>query len=190
MSMAGYLVQPGDKWRMYAGTYRSPSVTLTDNDFRDTMKLQVRTSRRDLFNNVHGTYLSAANQWQPSDYPSQPPSANTTYSDEDGEIIFKDLRLDFCTSATTAQRLARIDLERSRRQMVLTAPCKLSAWQVQAGEVVQVTHSRFGWTNKTFEVCRLTWCQPSQRVPAKPPAWALTWCSRKQTLAFTRESQR
>lgn len=155
LSMCGYLVPPGDKWRIYAGAYRSPTVTLTDDDIRDTLQVQMRTSRSDLFNNIQGTYISPLNQWQPSDYPFQPPSTNTMYSDEDGEVIWEDLQLDFTTSPTMAQRIARITLERSRRQVTFTAPCKLTAYQVQAGDVVEFSHPRFGWVNKTFEVLQV-----------------------------------
>lgn len=154
-AMGGYLVAPGDSWRMYAAAYRTPTVTLTDDDFRDTLKYKGNTSRADLFNNVQGTYTSPTNQYVNSNYPPQPPPTNTTYQVQDGEPIWDDFQLDFTSSPTMAQRLARIHLERARRQGVLTAPCKLTAYQVQAGDVVEVTHDRFGWTNKTFEVLQV-----------------------------------
>src|SRR3546814_10333437 len=77
---------------------------------------------------------------------------NATYLAEDNdERIWKDIDLPFTTSAATAQRLAKIDLERARQQMTTVWPCKLTAMRVQAGEVVKLTNSRFGWSEKPFE---------------------------------------
>lgn len=157
-AMGGYLVAPGDLWRMYAAAYRTPTVTLTDTDFRDTLKVQTRQSRSSLFNSVRGTFTSPANNYSQSNYPSQPPSTDApgvAYQTEDGEIIWDDFQLDFTNSPTMAQRLARIHLEKIRRQIIVTAPCKLTAYQVQAGDVVEITHDNFGWLNKTFEVLQV-----------------------------------
>lgn len=72
------------------------------------------------------------------------------------ERIWKDIDLPFTTSATMAQRLARIELEGNRRQITLALPCKLKAYKVQCPDVVPITRSRFGWTNKTFQVLEST----------------------------------
>jgi hypothetical protein len=161
-SMAGYLIPPADKWRMYAGTYRTPSVTLTDSDLRGPIKMDTRISRRDLANAIKGTYVSPDNNWQPSDFPGYKSSA---YATEDGEVLWRDISLPFTTDGIRAQRLAKINLERTRRQITLTLPCKLPAYRFQPGDVVNFTHDRFGFSAKPFEVTQTALVQDGNDVP-------------------------
>lgn len=76
----------------------------------------------------------------------------TTYWEDAGEIQWKDVEYPFTISAATAQRLAKMDLESGRRQGVLSAPCKLGPYVSSPPDVVPVTKSNYGWTDKTFEV--------------------------------------
>jgi hypothetical protein len=68
------------------------------------------------------------------------------------EIIWQDVDLPFTVSAATCQRLAKIILERLRRQTTITLRCKMGAYRVQPGDTFKFTHARFGWTDKTFIV--------------------------------------
>ena len=51
-----------------------------------------------------------------------------------------------------AQRLAKMTLFRAREQMTLSADFGLNAFNVQVGDIIGVTNSRYGWTAKDFEV--------------------------------------
>lgn len=151
-SMAGTLIYVSGQWTTYAGAFRTPTVTLDESDLSGPIQVQSRISRRELFNAVKGIYVSEANDWQPTDFP---PVTNTTFEAEDqNERIFKDITLPFTTSSPTTQRLAKIDLERARRQITVRQSCKMSAYQLQVADVMQNTNSRFGWSSKTFEVAQ------------------------------------
>lgn len=149
--MAGECVYVCGKWVIRAGAYRTPTVTLTDSDLRAPLTgVQVKPSRRELCNGVKGVFISSENNWQPSDFP---PVTNATYYTEDGsERLWHDIELPFTKSPACAQRLGKIILERSRQTIAFTARCKLTALRNQVTDVVQFTHSRFGWTAKAFEV--------------------------------------
>lgn len=149
LAMAGYLTYVQGQFMAFAGAWQTPSVTLQDSDFRAALEIQTRYSRRDVFNSVHGTYLSEANDWQPSDYPA---IIDGTWVNEDGIPLWKQIDLPFTTSASMAQRIAKIQLERSRRQITMTAHCKLTAGMIQPADVIMLTHPRFGWNQKTFLV--------------------------------------
>lgn len=149
-AMAGKLAYQGGKWNLYAGAYRTPTVSLNEDDLDGPIKLTTRLSRREIFNGVKGVYVSPADFYQPTDFP---PVTNATYLSEDqGERIWKDIDLQFTTSAATAQRLAKIELEKARQQMTTVWPCNLKAFRIQAGDVVYLNNARFGWVNKPFEV--------------------------------------
>ena len=64
--------------------------------------------------------------------------------------------LPFTVSSAAAQRLAKIELERARQQIVVQLQCKLGAYRMQPGDTVQLTIPRYGWAEKVFEVADLT----------------------------------
>jgi hypothetical protein len=151
-AMAGTVVYLGGKFRIYAGAWRAPTVTLTDSELRGPITVQTRISRAELFNAVKGVYLAPLNNWLPSDFP---PVTNSSYETEDsGEKIWKDIELRFTVSSSMAQRIGKIELERVRQQTSVQLPCKLHAYEVQPPEVVQFTHSRFSWSAETFEIAQ------------------------------------
>ena len=74
---------------------------------------------------------------------------------DNGQESVADLELPFTNSFSEARRLGLIALEKNRQQLQVQASFGMRAFEVQVGDVVTITNSRFGWTNKTFEV--LTW---------------------------------
>jgi hypothetical protein len=145
----------GGTWGVYPAAYATPSATaLTQDDLRAGIRVQPRLSKRDLANRIKGIYVSPDNDWQASDYP---PVTNATYLAEDqAEVLWRELDLPFTTSAATAQRLAKIELERIRQQITVTWPGKLTCYRLQPGDTVPVTLSRYGWSSKIFEVVSQT----------------------------------
>jgi hypothetical protein len=150
LSMAGFMTCVNGKFCIYAGAWPGVSGTITDDDLRGPLEVQTRISRRDIFNSIHGLYRSPANNWTESDFP---PIVNSGYVTQDGgALLWQLLNLPFTISGSMAQRIANIVLERNRRQVQLTLHCKLGAAQYQPSNIIQLTHSRYGWTNKTFRV--------------------------------------
>lgn len=149
-SMAGAAIYTGGKWRIQAGAYMTPTVTLTEADLRGPLRVQSRVSRRENFNAVKGTYIAAASNWQPTDFPAV---KSATYLAEDNNVeVYKDVQLECTTSASMAQRIAKIELLRARQQITVALACKLTAYRVQAGDTVMLTLARMGWSAKPFEV--------------------------------------
>ncbi|MDV7200180.1 phage tail protein [Roseovarius sp. 10] len=156
-SMAGRCVWQSGAWHMRAGAYRIPSEILTSDDIREGgIALTTRQSRSSNFNAVRGQFVSPENDWQPDDFPG---FASEVYRLEDGgEQIWRDISLPFTISAAAAQRIAKIELERNRRQQTLKLSGKLKAWRVAAGETALFKYSRWGFDGdalpdgKPFEV--------------------------------------
>ena len=151
-AMCGTCVFSGGKWVVHAGAYRSATVTLAEADLRAGFTVQTKPSRADLCNAVKGTYTYRADDdgvYQPADFPAV---TNSTYQAEDGEQIWRDIELQFTSSPSMAQRLAKIELEKTRQGMTLRYPCKLTALGIRAGDVVQISNTRLDWTAKPFEV--------------------------------------
>jgi hypothetical protein len=149
-SMGGLIAYSGGKIVLYAAGYRIPTVTLTEKHFAGGMSVQTRTSARDRVNAVKGVYVSEANQWQVSDFPSIAPSAY--YTADNSVRYWRDVVLPFTTSSSCAQRLAVIELRRAREEITFTARFRLEAMQVRAGDTVMITNAKLGWSAKVFEV--------------------------------------
>jgi hypothetical protein len=149
-SMQGKVTYQGGEWIILPGAYRNPTITLDENDLDGPIKVTSRISRSQTFNAVKGVYINPLDFYQPNDFP---PITNATYLAEDqGERIWKDIELPFTTSGSMAQRIAKIELEKARQQITTTWPCKLTAFRVQAGDVVNLSNTRWGWSSKPFEV--------------------------------------
>jgi hypothetical protein len=150
-AFAGRCAFSGGIWRIHAGAWRPPTVALTADYVREGgLTLATRVSRSQNFNGVRGQFVSPENDWQPDDFPAY---ASDVYLAEDGgERVWRDISLPFTISASMAQRLAKIELERARRQMTVRLSGKLSAWAATVGDVVTLSYARWGFAAKPFEV--------------------------------------
>jgi hypothetical protein len=147
-AMAGYVSYVNGKYVINAGSYQTPAITITENDIISEIGLS-RPGRREKFNAVRGIYINEDEDWVATDFPHL---TNSTYETEDGVRIYKDLELPFVISNATAQRIAKIDLERSRQDIVAEVTLSLQQWDIASGDTIMVTYSPFGWSSKVFDV--------------------------------------
>ena len=147
-SCAGRIVYSGGKFKLIVASYATPTVTLDEDDLRGPLEISPRVTRRELANAIHGVFVNPSANFQATDYS---PIEQATTNDN-SERIIKQVDFQFTQSHATAQRIATIELKRARQQITVRAPCKLSAFQIEVGDVINFTNSRMGWTNKTFEV--------------------------------------
>lgn len=146
---SGSLVYVGGKWTLNVGEYRSPAIELTEDEIVGSISVSTSDSRRDTFNAVKGIYSEPTSLYQSQTYA---PVTNTLYESEDGERIYRELDFQLVTSNATCQRLAKIQLEKARQQIVVQLKCNLKAFALNVGDTVQLTLDRYGWQQKTFEV--------------------------------------
>ena len=147
---AGKFTYRGGKFYLLSATYRTPTVTLTNEDIVGDIQVSSRLSRQELFNSIRGVYSSPDNHWQPTDFPIV---KNSTYITEDNsEQIWRDFELRYTITSTMAQRIAKIELERNRQQITVLLTCTMKAFKLAVGDTVYVTDTDLGWTQKEFEV--------------------------------------
>lgn len=150
---AGTLFYGAGQWILKAGAYTTPVKTFTDDDIRSAISMETKISMRDNFNTVQGTFSDQEFDYITGDYPQV---TNSTFVTQDNnEELLLNLDLPFTTSATSAQRLAKLTLLRGREQLSFTAEFSTAAMEVEVGDIIQLTHDRYSFTNKQFEV--LSW---------------------------------
>jgi hypothetical protein len=156
----GILTYSGGLWTHHAAGWRAPTLTLTQDHLSGPISIATKLSARDRCNGVKGTFIAEANQWQTADFP---PVVNSTYlSQDNGVRSWRDMPLPCTLSTATAQRLAKIELERTRQEISCTLICNLNAIGLRCGDVVNVTLGRYGWTAKPFEVASWTFVQDGE----------------------------
>jgi len=149
-SMAGRCIWSGGVWRILAGAYYTPTLSFDENDLRGGFRVQSLVSRRESFNGVKGVFLSPADKYVVTDFPAI--TSTTFVAQDNGEENLKSIELPWTTSASMAQRLAKIELLRARQQITTSLPMKLTGLKAQVGDIVQINNTRMGWSNKPFEV--------------------------------------
>ena len=154
-AMGGVAPYIAGSWRIYPAAYRAPVEHFIDDErLRSSLKVRSRTPRRDRFNAVKGLHVSPLAFDQPDEYPLVTVAA---YETADGERIVTDLDLPYTARPNAAQRLARIHLERSRREIVAEGDFDIIAMRVVAGDTIKLTHAVYGWSEKVFEVFDFDW---------------------------------
>lgn len=156
-SMGGTLWYAQGKWRTKAAKWTAPVLTLNEDDLRSSVTVSTRHATRDNFNVIKGTFKGIESNYIETDYEQFPLDDSTnSFIQADGEQKNPvDIPLPFTGDHVTARRLARIALESHRQQIQVSASFGMKAFQLQVGDVVRITNSRFGWSAKEFEV--LTW---------------------------------
>ena len=153
-SMGGLAWYAQGKWRIKPAYWTEPVLLLTEDDLRSGISVGTRHSRRDNFNTVNGVWKGADSNWQTTDFPPVTNSAFVTA--DNGQEKNTDLNLSFTSDVDMARRIANIYLERNRQQLTVQASFGMRAFQVQVGDVIQLSNTRFGWNQKEFEVVAWT----------------------------------
>jgi len=157
-SCAGRISYQGGTYNIVPGAWVAPTLQLNDSDIVGAIHFKPRLSIRDTANAVKGAMSSPENDYQQADIPPYMQDATHGYAsdpylaEDGGERIFLETNFPCTNSSAVAQRLAKIALLRLRNQMRLTTRFTLKAYQAVALDVIQLTHPRYTWVNKNFEV--------------------------------------
>ncbi len=149
-SMAGTIYYSQGQWGVKAGEFTSSVLTLDEDDLRSNLQINTRHSRRDNFNTVSGMFSGEDSDYQPTDFPQI--TSSTFVSVDGGETVVQDIPFPFTSTASRAQRIAKIALFRNREQLTISGTFGLRSLQLQIGDVVSITNTRLGFSSKTFEV--------------------------------------
>jgi hypothetical protein len=147
---AGMLVYSSGKYKLIAGAFSSPVQTITVDDLRGDVQLSCANEKANLFNRVIGVFADSDKLYSATEYPA---IASSTFKTQDGgEELTAQLDLNFTTNVLEAERLAKINLLKSRQGIVVNISCKPTCLNITAGDVVALTIAQLGWSGKYFRV--------------------------------------
>jgi hypothetical protein len=135
-TMAGGIIPPGDKWRVYAEKFNSPTYSVTEKVYLGEGLSWSESNPLDtICNGVRGTFASFQHGYELKDFP---PYQNAEALALDGNEYWLDLSLDYVTSHTQAQRLSKIAYMRARYGTPATLNAKIDMLDVVAGDVIAI----------------------------------------------------
>jgi len=151
-SMGGSINYSQGKWRIRAGAYTAPALTLDENKLSGAGAVRIVpfNTRRDLINGAKGTYFNADGGWIEDQFPVW--SSATFITEDGGAPLTTSLTLPQVTDVSRAQRLAKIAVYRAREQLTLQVACNFSTYTWQVGDMVSVTLARYGFSAKPFRI--------------------------------------
>lgn len=162
-TIGGSAIFVGGQWKIKAASYHTPVYSFDEDQIISQITVRTKVSRRERFNLIKGVYVSPLNEGEPADYPIV---QNSTAQTNDGRVLPTDYDLPMTQRPHTAQRLAKIKLEKHRQELFFEATFSMEAMQVQPGDVVNLTNTRLGWASKPFEV--VTWGLQSNESDGVP----------------------
>ena len=152
-AMGGSLVYSGGQYFIAGSSYVAPTITIDESVMVGSITVSTKKSRRELYNGVKGVFLNAEEDYTVADYPAQ---ISSDYAVADGDPVYLDMGLAFTTNQVRAQRLAKLALLKSRQQTTINVPCNLAALKFKAGDNINISNTRLGWTNKPFQILGYT----------------------------------
>lgn len=137
-AMAGKVSYLGGVFSLYAGGYNVSAEVVADADLVSEINFSNR-NLREAYNGARGLYRTPALDWQEEDYPVY---QNAAALIADGESRWLDLPLPLTTSAARCQRIAKINVMRSRAARMVSLAAMLSKLELRAGDVISVNTAK------------------------------------------------
>jgi len=141
---------PGTTWSgpNQTGTPTDPAPQIIFNDDNITGSIQISSTRLDnLFNIASAEYYDKYNKDQRGFTKIELPDALRNTNEPDNALS---LTLDLTNNNVQAERLANIELKQSRDDLVITFLTSHYGIQAQAGDVIAVYNTLYGWCEPTF----------------------------------------
>jgi hypothetical protein len=151
-----------DSWNQYNAALGQWSVVINKAEttayaFNDSNIIgEIRVSAYDItssVNQIEAEFPSKQNRDQ-SDFVYYETPAILLYPNE--PINKQSIQLSMVNDSVQAQYLASRILEQAREDLIVTISTAYTGIQVDAGDVISITNSSYGWTNKLFRVMKVS----------------------------------
>ena len=148
-TVKGIFVSSEDSWKVQ--DYPAQRLKTTAGDFVTGTTYEILTIGTTDFTAIGASANEIGVQFVATGAGTGTGTASLSVVD-DGSKLELDMPLPFVTYQQQAQRLAKIVLNKSRQQIVLSASVNLKGLKVKIGDNVYITNSRLGFSQKVFEV--------------------------------------
>lgn len=151
-SMGGRWAWAGGRLRVRAGVYSAPVATVDETWLSETTGSRQIIPEVGVHELVNSYRITISDQTQSYNSTQLPPLAPSVYLTEDGCELPAEIEMGSVQFAPQALHIAGILLRDQRDGLNITWPCNMKAWSLEVFDVVYLNSSRYGWSNKAFEV--------------------------------------
>lgn len=150
----------GNKYRLIPDKINSTvSLTLDDSNTIGNVTYGMG-DKSQLLNSMKAKFMDEATEYRDN---IKIVSSSTLKTNDNGLTLEQEISLPYTKSASVAQQIITEEINQSRQSHVIDLTATIEAIDLLVGDVVQVTNSTFGITNKLFKVLS-TEIQPSNEV--------------------------
>jgi hypothetical protein len=144
----------GGKFRILAGVYDSPTVTLNADDVLGDMVVTTHPNAEDLYNLVQGTFFDEDKTWQESPFPA---ITQASYQSDDNGLAIKTISLPATRTNFRCQRMANVILNQGRNQTSVSfTRLSQKAMLIAEWETFYMNLSELGWVNQVLRCTKFS----------------------------------
>jgi len=149
-SWQSYQVATG-LWTVVVNKAISPTFSFDDSNIISDITVS-ELDITQMVNQIEARFIDSGNRDQPGYVNLQTPSGLLLPNEPVNKFT---ISYDLINSSVTAQYLANRVLEQNRLDLIVSFSTNYTGIQVNAGDVVTVTNSYYGWTNQQFRVMQV-----------------------------------
>lgn len=150
-AMAGKWAFSGGRLRVVAGTYRTPTVTITEDWLSDAGSIDTLKdpAAADMVNSYRAT---ASNRENAYIVEPMPPVRPASYLAADGAEYNREITMAAVTHPAQAQHIQGVLLRDARQGLTVSLSTKMHGVQLEVFDTAYLTLPRYGYTAKPVEV--------------------------------------
>jgi hypothetical protein len=147
-SMLGRVIFRDGKWRIFAGSWQTPTFTILKEDWISGLSIRFEQGKKKRFNQMRTWYVDKAREWQRVE---SLPRSNATYRTADGnEALSAETEQLLCTNEYEAQRKGEFLLRQSRNQITVVGRLPPRFQNIALWDTGTIVFDHLGWSSKTF----------------------------------------
>lgn len=149
-SMLGRVIFRDGKWRMFAGSWQTPTFTVLKEDWISGLSIRFEQGKKKRFNQMRTWFIDAARDWQRVE---STPRTNATFRTADGgETLDAETEQLMCTNEYETQRKGEFLLRQSRNQITVAGRLPPRFQNIALWDTGTIVFDHLGWSSKTFRV--------------------------------------
>lgn len=149
-SMLGRVIFRDGKWRIFAGSWQTPTFTVLKEDWISGLSIRFEQGKKRRFNQMRTWFVDPLREWQRVE---SNPRVNATFKAADGgETLDAETEQLMCTNEYEAQRKGTFLLRQSRNQITVAGRLPPRFQNMALWDTGSIAFDHLGWTTKTFRV--------------------------------------
>jgi hypothetical protein len=154
-SCRAMLIFTGGLYRIKIDQAETPGFTFNEDNITGEFRIALDGKQR-RFNRIRARYFNDNRKYQPDifvvDNPTYRGAGAPTPSGDYGTLLEEQISLPFTINEKRVKRMAELELNQSRFTIGVEFNATLEGLRAEVGDVVKITHSTPGWTNKAFRI--------------------------------------